>query len=173
MKNYISEELLEQKYYKNLVLKHDEELKQIDMTLKKLENKEQKEKIFYDGQIYDAYSKLLDIMNKAQHELIIIDSYADKSVLDMISKLNIKIKLITKSNNLLKEIDIKKYNEQYNNLNVYYSNKFHDRFLIIDKKEIYHLGTSINNAGKKIFAINKLEDKDMINTLINKIENNN
>jgi hypothetical protein len=109
-------------------------------------------------------------MNKSQNELIIIDSYADKSVLDMISKLNINVKLITKSNSLLKEIDINKYNKQYNNLRVYYNDKFHDRFLILDKKEIYHLGTSLNNAGKKIFAINKLEDKDMINTLINKMQ---
>jgi len=108
-------------------------------------------------------------MNSALEELIIIDNYADKNVLDMISKIKINVTIITKENGLLKTIDITKYNEQYHNLKVSYSNIFHDRFLIIDKNKIYHLGSSLNHAGKKLFCINKLEDNEMIKALIIKV----
>ena len=104
-------------------------------------------------------------------ELIIIDNYADKSMLDMIRNINVNTTIICKENCLLKEIDIKKYNEQYNNLKVIYNNTFHDRYIILDKKTIYHCGTSLNHIGSKTFSINKLEDKEVINALINKIEN--
>ena len=128
-----------------------------------------KELLYLNGEIYDAYSKLIDIMNEAKKELIIIDNYADKSVLDMISKLKVKVILIIKTNALLKEIDIKKYNEQYHNLTVIYDNSFHDRYIIIDKNIMYHCGASLNKAGSKVFSINKLEDNDILAILISKI----
>ena len=89
----------------------------------------------------------------------------------MISKVNAKVILIIQKDKLLKDIDIKKYSEQYDNLKVIYNSDFHDRYIIIDKAIIYHLGTSLNHAGKKIFGINKLEDKDVQNTLLTKIKN--
>ena len=80
----------------------------------------------------------------------------------MISKLNIAVTLITTKNNYLTKIDIDKYNEQYNNLKIIYNNTFHDRYLILDNKIIYHMGSSINHAGSKTFSINKLEDQIII-----------
>ena len=125
--------------------------------------------IFFEGQIYDAYSKLLDIMNKAKHHLTIIDSYADKTTLDIIAKLNCPVLLITKNNNLLKPVDLKKYNDQYHNLTIIYNNSFHDRYLLLDNEAIYHCGTSLNHAGRRTFSINKLEDLDIIKLLLAKI----
>lgn len=167
MRKYISENLIEQKFINEMVLKHENDIKLLQETFDKLE--ESKNHIYFNGQIYDSYSKVLDIMNEAKNELIIIDGYADKTVLDMISKLKINIVLITKTKSLLTELDIKKYNKQYNNLNIVYNNTFHDRYFILDKNIIYHLGTSINYVGSKTFSINKLEDKIVMNLLIENI----
>ena len=84
----------------------------------------------------------------------------------MISRLKVNIILITKNSNRISDLDIEKYNSQYSNLKVIRNNAFHDRYIIIDKKEVYHLGTSINNAGNGIFSINKLEDEFVINNLL-------
>ena len=89
----------------------------------------------------------------------------------MIRNIKISVTIICKENCLLKEIDIEKYNKQYNNLKVIYNNTFHDRYLIIDKKTVYHCGTSLNHIGSKTFSINKLEDEEIIETLLNKIKN--
>jgi len=147
---------------------HEEKIK---LLFSKFETKELTEKIFFNGSIYDAYSKILDIMNKAHKELIIIDNYADKSVLDMVSKLKVNVILIVKTKPLLTETDIKKYNEEYHNLKIIYNDSFHDRYLILDQKEIYHLGASLNYAGSKTFSINKLQDDIIKNLLIDNVNN--
>ena len=135
----------------------------------KLEEKRVSNEIYFNGMIYDAYSKILDIFSKTKKELIIIDSYADKVILDIIRRLKIKAIIITKEDNLLTKQDIETYNKQYNNLKVIYNNTFHDRYFILDKKIVYHCGTSINRIGYKTFSINLISDKDIINTLLNKI----
>ena len=84
--------------------------------------------------------------------------------------MKIKVTIITKSNNLLTEQDIAKYNKQYNNLQVYYNNTFHDRYFILDDEIIYHCGASINRIGYKTFSITLIGDEDVKNTLINKIK---
>ena len=145
------------------LLEHDEKINKIFNRF------EPKENLYLKGQIYDAYSKIIDIFKLAKGELIIIDSYADKTLLDMISKFKVKVILITKDSERLSELDIEKYNCQYNNLKVIRNNTFHDRYFIIDKKEIYHSGSSINHAGNGTFSINKLEDDFVIKTLLNKI----
>lgn len=117
-------------------------------------------------QIYDAYSKLVDIFEYAHDSVIIIDNYADKNVLDMIRNLKVEVTIICKTNGLLKQIGIKKYQKQYNNLKVIFNNDFHDRYILIDQKEIYHCGASLNYAGNKTFSINKLEDKIVMDSLI-------
>ena len=94
---------------------------------------------------------------------------ADKFVLDLIKNLNINVILIVKQNGLLSKTDIDKYNKQYNNLKIIYDNTFHDRYFIIDRKIIYHSGTSINNAGNKTFSINKLEDEILKKTLLKNV----
>jgi len=136
MRKIISSNLIEQKYINELVIKDNERINLLEESFLKLEEKEKINHIFYEGQIYDAYSLLIDIFKEAKKEIIIIDNYADKSILDMITNLNVKVIIVTKKFNLLKDIDIKKYNKQYHNLKVIYSDKFHDRFIIIDKKSI-------------------------------------
>ena len=168
MRKYIKENVIEQAFINEMVLRYEKDIKLLQEIFDKLE--ESKNQIFFDGQIYDAYSKIIDIMNIAKDELIIIDSYADKVILDMISKLNIKVIIITKSKSLLSKLDIEKYNKQYNNLDIIYDDTFHDRYFIIDKSIIYHLGTSINYIGSKTFSINKLEDELVVELFINKIE---
>ena len=170
MRKYISANLIEQDNMKNMLIKHDNEIKLLQESFSKLEEKEKINHIFYEGQIYDAYSLLIDIFNEAKKEIIIIDNYADKSILDMITNLNVKVIIVTKKFNLLKDIDIKKYNKQYHNLKVMYSDKFHDRFIILDKKVLYHSGASYKDLGNKCFAINKIEDNEYLKNILKKIK---
>ena len=169
MRKYISANLIEQDNMKNMLIKHDNEIKLLQKSFSKLEEKEKINHIFYEGQIYDAYSLLIDIFKDAKEEIIIVDNYADKSILDMITNLNVKVIIVTRKFNLLKDIDIKKYNSQYHNLKVIYSDKFHDRFVIIDKKVLYHSGASFKDLGNKCFAINKIEDKEYLEIIIRNI----
>ena len=169
MRKIISSNLIEQKYINELVIKDNERINLLEESFSKLEEKEKVNHIFYEGQIYDAYSLLIDIFKEAKKEIIIIDNYADKSILDMITNLNVKVIVITKKFNLLKDIDIKKYNKQYHNLKVIYSDKFHDRFIIIDKKLLYHSGASYKDLGNKCFAITKIEDKEYLEIILKNI----
>ena len=169
MRKIISSNLIEQKYINELVIKDNERINLLEESFSKLEEKEKINHIFYEGQIYDAYSLLIDIFKEAKKEIIIIDNYADKSILDMITNLNVKITIVTKKFNLLKDIDIKKYNRQYHNLKVIYSDKFHDRFTIIDRKNLYHSGASYKDLGNKCFAITKMEDKEYLEIILKNI----
>ena len=175
MKKYISDNLLEQRYINNQVFKNTEDIKLLQESFNKLSEKRKNTDIFFNGQIYDAYSKIQNIFKTAKKELIIIDAYADNVVLDIIKRLDIKVTIITKPNNLLTKQDIEKYNKQYNNLKVIYDNTYHDRYFIIDDKEIYHCGTSINRIGYKTFSITLMNDEDSYIKIIdnvNKIINN-
>ena len=169
MRKIISSNLIEQKYINELVIKDNERINLLEESFSKLEEKEKINHIFYEGQIYDAYSLLIDIFKEAGKEIIIIDNYADKSILDMITNLNVRVTIVTKKFNLLKDIDIKKYNRQYNNLKVIYGDKFHDRFIILDKKVLYHSGASYKDLGNKCFEITKMEDKEYLKTIIKNI----
>ena len=164
MKRYLS---FENK--NSIILNHEERILKLEESFDKLNEKEKINAIFYEGQIYDAYSLLIDIFKEAKKEIIIIDNYADKSILDMITNLNVKVIIVTRKFNLLKDIDIKKYNNQYHNLKVTYSDKFHDRFIILDKKVSYHSGASYKDLGNKCFAITKMEDKEYLKTIIKNI----
>ena len=169
MRHYIGNNLIEQKYINDMVISHDSKIKKIESVLDKFEEKKRINEIYFNGQTYDAYSRIIDIMKEASKDIVIIDSYVDKSLLDMISKININIILITKENNKLSNLDIDKYNSEYHNLKVIYNDNFHDRYIVIDNNTIYHLGTSINHAGKKIFSINNLTDKFVKDSLIKEI----
>ena len=164
MKRYLS---FENK--NSIILNHEERILKLEESFDKLNEKEKINAIFYEGQIYDAYSLLIDIFKEAVKEIIIVDNYADKSILDMITNLNVKVTIVTKKFNLLKDIDIKKYNKQYHNLKVIYSDKFHDRFIILDKKVLYHSGASFKDLGNKCFSINKMEDKEYLEIIIRNI----
>ena len=176
MRKYISTNLIEQKYINNLVLTHEDNFKEVYQDIRllqesfdKLEEKKRVNEIYFQGQIYDAYSKIIEIFNTAIDELIIIDRYADITILDMIKNLKCNVILISKEHNNLSKLSIKKYQEQYHNLRIIYNDMFHDRYFIIDKNIIYHCGTSINHAGSRTFSINMLEDKLIKNSLINNI----
>ena len=167
MRKYVSNNLIEQKYYNNMVLKHDNDIKLLQQSFDKLSSKEKNNHIFFEGQIYDAYSKIIDIFNKAEKEVIIIDNYLDKNMLDIISKCKVNVMLITA--NKLDNLDYIKYRKQYNNLRVLINNNFHDRFIILDKKIIFHMGASLNSLGKKCFAITKMEDNAILAQILKKI----
>ena len=169
MRHYISSNLIEQKYINNLVLEDHEKIKVLETSFDKFEEKRKNNEIYFNGQIYDAYSKIYDIFKNASKELIIIDAYADNTVLDIIKRLNIEIIVITKKDNLLTNQDISKYNKQYHNLKVVFNDNFHDRYFILDKSIIYHCGTSINRIGYKTFSINLISDEEVYNSLINKV----
>ncbi len=154
------------------------ELKQLE-TDRKLEevfnyianNTEVKQNIFFDGQIYDAFSFIVGLIQKAKKEIILIDNYVDINTLNILCKKNknVKIKIYTSGKGNLTTKDINKFNVQYEELTVKINTDFHDRFLIIDKAEVYHIGASIKDAGKKSFGITKIEDKDLVKSLVNKV----
>ena len=170
MRKYISTNLLEQKYINNMVLEHDCQIKLLQDSFQKIEEKKKVNEIYFNGQIYDAYSKIQEIFKSANKRLVIIDAYADNTILDIIKRLKIEVTIITKPNNLLTQQDIAKYNKQYKNLTVIFDKTFHDRYFILDDKIVYHCGASINRIGYKTFSITLIGDKDVKNTLINKIK---
>ena len=134
----------------------DENTKRINELFDKFDPKEiVKDKIFFEGEFYDAYSLLLDILNKARKEIIIIDNYASKELFDVLKDINIKVVVISKNiDSKLK----KKYESQYNNISFINNDSFHDRFIIIDKKKLYSCGSSFKDIGKKCFYIGKLDN---------------
>lgn len=123
---------------------------------------------YFEGQKYDAYSKIFEILSKAKNRLIIVDNYADNIVLDIIKRININVIIVTKKNNRLTKQDIDKYNSQYNNLKVIYDDTFHDRYFIVDDK-VYHCGASINGIGHKTFSITLMNDKELYEILLDKL----
>lgn len=170
MHKYISNNLIEQKYINNMVIEHDSQIKLLQESLDKLEEKRKVNEIYFNGQIYDAYSKILEIFKQATKILSIIDAYADTTILDMIKRLNVEVVIITKDNHLLTQQDIIKYNEQYHNLRVYYDHTLHDRYFILDEKEVYHCGASIDRIGYKTFSITLIGDNDVGKSLMEKLE---
>ncbi|MEA5110286.1 hypothetical protein SDC9_31875 [bioreactor metagenome] len=128
----------------------------------------QKEKIFYDGQIYDAYSFITGLIEKAKTEIVLIDNYLDISVLDMLSKKqdNVRVRLITNKKTGLLNTDIQKFNQQYPQLSIDFSDKIHDRFLLIDQARLFHIGASLKDLGKKMFALSLMQDKELIPNLL-------
>ena len=169
MRKYISSNLIEQKYINNMVLEHDSQIKLLQSTFNKLEEKKKVNEIYFDGQIYDAYSKIQEIFKEVKKEIIIIDGYADNTILDIIKRLKVNVTIITKPNNLLTKQDVLKYNKQYHNLKVIYDNSFHDRYFILDGNIVYHCGASINRIGYKTFSITLIGDEEVSSLLINRV----
>lgn len=148
------------------LLEHD---RKFDEVFNQLQTEEKiKQRIFFDGQIYDAYSLILDIIKKADKKILIIDNYIDDSVLKMLTKKkkDVEVAILTSDKSNIDNLDIKKFNKEYPILKVAKTNKFHDRFIVIDNKEMYHLGASIKDLGKKCFGINKIEDMGIIERII-------
>ena len=133
--------------------------------------KEVKQKIFFNGQIYDAFSLMVEIVEKAREELILIDNYMDVNTLNILSKKRkeVDVLIVTSGKGNLTVKDIAKFNSQYPKLTVKINEDFHDRFIIIDRKEVYHIGASIKDAGKKSFGITKLDVEDLTKSLLDKV----
>ena len=163
MRKYISNNLYQNE---KILINHENRLLMLEESFDKLNEKEKINHIFYEGQIYDAYSLLIDILSKSKEEVIIIDNYEGKELLDIIKDIKLNIKIVSCNiDSILK----KKYESQYKNVTFINNNTFHDRFIIIDRKELYNSGASFKDLGKKCFALNKIEDKEILNNIIKKI----
>ena len=151
-----------------LLLNHENRIQLLENTLDSF--KEQKiKKIFFEGQIYDAYSILVDILNKARTEIIVIDNYASKELLDILKDINLKIIIVSKNvDSILKE----KYTKQYKNVEFIDNNSFHDRFIILDRSKLYTCGASFKDLGKKCFAISEFNDINYLEQIINTLNIN-
>jgi len=148
----------------NLMTRVDE----IDIQIKT--NNLPQQGVFFNGQVFDAYVLASKIIRSAKHRLVLIDNYIDETTLTHLSKKKkgVKVLLLSKSINKQLELDIQKANEQYGDIELQPFAKSHDRFLIIDKEEIYHLGASLKDLGKKWFAFSKM-DKSSVENILNSI----
>ena len=146
------------------LLEHDKKFDEVFDELQKNKKEEFNQRIFFEGQIYDAYSLIIDIIKQAKHKILIIDNYIDDSILKILSKKNKNVEavVLTSPNCNLNRLDINKFNKQYPVLKVARTNKFHDRFIVIDDKQLYHVGASLKDLGKKCFAISKIEDMEYV-----------
>ena len=117
------------------------------------------EGIFYDGQLFDAYKFATDLIRSARVSLLLIDNYVDESVLLMLSKRNagVKADIYTQAVSHQLQLDMQKHNSQYPPIGIHTYKKCHDRFLIVDGSDVYHIGASLKDLGKKMFAFSKLE----------------
>ncbi len=133
---------------------------------------EPKQGIFFQGQIFDAYKFVLKLIRTAKNSLIIIDNYIDETVLAMCTEIrrNVKLTIVTKELSNKQKLDIIKYHSQYFIINLKETDKFHDRFMLIDSKEVYHFGASLKDLGKKCFAFSKIEDTQLIRALLKMLE---
>ena len=124
--------------------------------------------VFFDGQVFDAYKLASKIIRSAKKSIVLIDNYVDETVLVHLSKKhkNVIVIILTKSISKQLALDVKKANEQYSNIEVKPFTQSHDRFLIIDGKEVFHLGASLKDLGKKWFAFSKL-DKNSVSNIFN------
>ncbi len=151
------------------ILEHDKKFNEVFTKLD--EDKTIKQKLFFDGQIWDSYNLIVNIIKRAEIKILIIDNYIDDSVLEMLSKKKrgVEVVILTSNNSNILKLDIQKFNREYPTLKIAKTDKFHDRFIIIDNKELYHCGASLKDLGKKCFGINKIEDVDYIESLKKKV----
>jgi len=146
--------------------KVDSKFKTIDENFSKIftaldsSPKKAKEGVFFKGQIFDAYAFFQDLIKTAKKEIVLIDGYVDLSVLERFKakQKNVSVKIYTDPRAELRQIDIDKFNEQYPTLDVARTKKMHDRFMIIDNKELYHIGASLKDLGKACFAFEKMDE---------------
>lgn len=136
------------------------------------EHEESNQKIFYDGQIFDAFSFLADVIRHAKQEIVLIDGYIDVVTLNILAKKNAGVDVFayTLPSARISTQDINNFNAQYPTLTVKRTTAFHDRFLIIDGVEGYHIGASLKDAGKKCFGINKIEGADDVKDIMKKAQ---
>ena len=129
---------------------------------------EDKQGVFVQGQIFDAYTKFQELIRSAKKDIILIDNYIDLTVLDQLTAKNagVDVTIYTHQDTPITSLDIDKFNAQYPTLAIKHTNTMHDRFLIIDNTEIYHIGASLKDLGRKCFGFTRLEDARWIKTVL-------
>ena len=173
MRQYIAEHELLSEHLTKIDLKLLEHDKAIGQVLKKLEEPRKKKAIlFFKGQMFDAFSCIADLVGTATDEIILIDGYVDTETLDLLSKKKetVKVEIYTFRNKCrLTATEIADFNKQYTGLTVQYTTEFHDRFMILDKKTLYHIGASIKDAGKKAFEISLIDDEKQVLEILKRL----
>lgn len=164
LRRYVSNSLVNNE----MLLNHENRILKLEHTFNKMQEKEKINTIFFEGQIFDAYTLLLDLFDSAKEEIIIVDNYASKELLKILKNIDKKIIIVSKN---IDDILVKKYSSEYSNIEFKSIDIFHDRFLIIDRKKLYSCGASFKDLGKKCFAINEMESKKLIDNLIDRIFN--
>ncbi|MEA3392011.1 MAG: ORF6N domain-containing protein [Candidatus Marinimicrobia bacterium] len=166
MRNFVSNNINVFKRLDSLEIKQnitDNKLNKVLKSVAKVKDLP-KQGIFFDGQMFDAYQFVSDLIRQANKSMIIIDNYIDDSILTLLSKKKKNVKCIIYTNHISDKmrLDIKKFNEQYPNFEIKYFNKAHDRFIIIDQHKIYHIGASLKDLGKKWFAFSEMNRNSVL-----------
>lgn len=135
------------------------------------EHEEVSQKIFFEGQIYDAFSLLTKLVSKAEKKIVLIDNYVDVGTLNILAKKksDVDVTIYTLKKTKLSQEDVNSFNQQYPTLEVFHTKRFHDRFMIVDDLYAYHIGASIKDAGKKCFGINTIEDKAIVKDILERL----
>ncbi|MDO4339550.1 MAG: ORF6N domain-containing protein [Eubacteriales bacterium] len=177
MRRFISNNALLFERISNVELKQLEYQKQTDEKFEQIfeyisEHEEASQKVFFDGQIYDAFSLIVSLIQKAEKEITLIDGYVDVGTLNLLSKKNenVSVTIYTQKRTRLTKTDTENFNAQYPTLEVKYTKAFHDRFLILDRETAYHVGASLKDAGKKCFGINLIQDAGIIKDILQRLE---
>lgn len=177
MRRFIANNALLFERISNIELKQLEYQKQTDEKLEQIfeyisGHEEAGQKVFFDGQIYDAFSLIVSLIQKAEKEITLIDGYVDVGTLDLLSKKkeNVSVTIYTQKRTRLTKKDVENFNAQYPALEVKYTKVFHDRFLILDRDTAYHVGASLKDAGKKCFGINLIQDAGIIRDILQRLE---
>ena len=177
MRHFIANNALLFEKVSNIELKQLEYQKSTDEKFDKVfkyieDHAEAEQKIFFDGQIYDAFGLITSIVYKAKKEVILIDGYVDIDTLNILAKKKsgVNVKIYTYSGTKLTQKDIANFNAQYPTLTVKKTQVFHDRFIILDGKTAYHIGASIKDAGRKCFGITLIEEDSLVKELINRLK---
>lgn len=177
MRRFIANNALLFERISNVELKQLEYQKQTDEKLDQIfeyisEHEEISQKIFFDGQIYDAFSLIVSLIQKAEKGITLIDGYVDVGTLNLLSKKNenVSVTIYTQKRTRLTNTDVENFNAQYPTLEVKYTKAFHDRFLILDRETAYHVGASLKDAGKKCFGINLIQNAGIIKDILQRLE---
>ena len=149
----------------SMLVNHENRILKLEESFDKMSSKQTS--IIYDGKIYDAYSILIDILNSAKEEIMIIDNYANKELLDMLRTINKNIIILSKN---LDSVLLKKYNNQYSNISFINNNPLHDRYIILDRKDAYVSGMSLKDIGKKYSYIYKINEELFIDELLKRVD---
>ena len=173
MRQYLTDNALVFNRLDRIEIKQLEADKKFETIFRKLEEPRQKKAVlFFKGQMFDAFSCIADIIRTADKEIILIDGYTDTATLDLLSKKKEGVKVeiyTTEKHSKLTESEIASFNKEYPTLTVKHTSEFHDRFMILDRKTLYHIGASIKDAGKKAFEISQIDDEKQTEEILRRL----